>query len=60
MLSNLSKNKDIIVTSPDKGQGVSILNRNQYIDKTERTFRDTTMFTKIEDDCTSLTIILNL
>lgn len=56
----MSKNKDIIVTRPDKDQGVAILNRNQYIDKTERIFRDIIMFTKNEDDCTSLTIILTL
>ena len=30
-LKNLSKNKDIVITIPDKGSGVIILNRADYV-----------------------------
>lgn len=37
-----SKNKDIIVTRPDKGQGVVILNKNKYINEMKSILRDKT------------------
>ena len=48
-LVNLSKNKDIIITNPDKGSGVVILNRTDYIKKTEEIVNDTTKF-KVHND----------
>jgi len=56
LLNDLSKNKDIIVTRPDKGRGVVILDKNEYIEKMESILRDKTKFFQIEDDCTSLII----
>ena len=43
-LLNLSKNKDIIVTNPDKGSGVVIMNKTDYLKKMEDIFNDTTKF----------------
>ena len=45
----LSKNKDIIITNPDKGSGVVILNRTDYIKKMEEIVNDTTKF-KVHND----------
>ena len=45
-LIELSKNKDIIITSPDKGSGVVILNRSDYVAKMEEILKDTTKFKK--------------
>ncbi|XP_069973528.1 uncharacterized protein [Penaeus vannamei] len=56
LLNDFSKNTDIIVTKPDRGQGVVILNKNEYIDKMESILGDETKFIKIDDDCTSLNI----
>ena len=43
-LLNLSKNKDIIVTNPDKGSGVVIMNKTDYLKKMEDIVNDTTKF----------------
>ena len=48
-LVNLSKNKDIIITNPNKGSGVVILNRTDYIKKMEEIVNDTTKF-KVHND----------
>ena len=48
-LVNLSKNKDISITNPDKGSGVVILNRTDYIKKMEEIVNDTTKF-KVHND----------
>ncbi|XP_063603275.1 uncharacterized protein LOC134779202 [Penaeus indicus] len=56
LLNDLSKNKDIIVTRPDKGQGMVILNKSDYIEKMKNILSDKTKFIQIEDDCTSLII----
>ena len=37
-------NEDIIITKPDKGSGVVILNKNEYNDKTMTIVNDTTKF----------------
>ncbi len=48
----LKKNKDIIITSPDKGNGVVILNKHDYIEKkkTESILNDKTKFEIIKAD----------
>ncbi|XP_069981734.1 uncharacterized protein [Penaeus vannamei] len=56
LLNDLSKNKDIIVTKPNKGQSVVILNKNEYIDEMESILGYETKFIKIVDYCTSLII----
>ena len=43
-LQNLRNNKDIIVTKPDKGRGVVIMNKQDYICKTETILNDKTKF----------------
>ena len=45
-LKNLSKNKNIIITIPDKGSGVIILNRVDYVNKMQDILSDTTKFKK--------------
>jgi len=37
-------NEDIIITKPDKGSGVVILNKNEYNDKMMTILNDTTKF----------------
>ena len=37
-------NEDIIITKPDKGSGVGILNKNEYNDKMMTILNDTTKF----------------
>ena len=43
-LQELSKNTDIIITVPDKGSGVVILNKQDYVDKMENIPSDATKF----------------
>ena len=45
-LKNLSKNENIIITIPDKGSGVIILNRVDYVNKMQDILSDTTKFKK--------------
>ena len=45
-LKNLSQNKEIIITIPDKGSGVIILNRLDYVNKMQDILTDTTKFRK--------------
>ena len=50
ILQNLSENPNIIVTRPDKGQGVVILNKQDYVDKTQEILKDQTKFSRIHAD----------
>ena len=43
-LKNLTRNEDIIVTKPDKGSGVVIMNLSDYISKVETIIHDETKF----------------
>ena len=43
-LLKLSKNEDIIITCPDKGSGIVVLNKADYIKKMEEIVADTTKF----------------
>ena len=45
-LKKLSKEKDIIITVPDKGLTVVILNKSDYIVKMEEIMSDTARFKK--------------
>ena len=47
--SCLTRNSDILITRPDKGAGVVILNRSDYITKMATILDDTTKFLKIGD-----------
>ena len=44
MLKSLKKDHDIVITKPDKGNGVVILNRNDYVDKMHKILDDRTKF----------------
>ena len=43
-IKSLRMNEDIIITKPDKGSGVVILNKNEYNDKMMTILNDTTKF----------------
>jgi len=43
-IKSLRMNEDIIITKPDKGSGVVILNKNEYNDKMMTVLNDTTKF----------------
>ena len=51
-LSNLRKNKDIVITKPDKGNGVVILDRKLYNNAIEEIISDTYNLEKLNEDPT--------
>ena len=52
VLRNLRKNKDIVVTKPDKGNGVVILDRKLYNNAIEEIISDSSKFEKLNEDPT--------
>ena len=46
-IKSLRSNKDILITKPDKGSGVVILNRFDYINKMETILSDTSKFEQL-------------
>ena len=53
-LRNLSKNKNIVILRPDKGNGVVILNKMDYINKVETLLLDVSKFRKLDTDVLDL------
>ena len=51
-LQNLRKNTDIVITKPDKGNGVVILDRKLYHNAIEEIISDTSKFEKLNEDTT--------
>ena len=51
-LRNLRKNKDIVITKPDKGNGVVILDRKLYNNAIEEIISDSSKFEKLNEDPT--------
>ena len=49
-LQNLRKNKDIVITKPDKGNRVVILDRKLYNNTIEEIISDTSKFKKLNED----------
>ncbi|KAG7171612.1 hypothetical protein Hamer_G014750 [Homarus americanus] len=49
-LKNLASNDNIIITKPDKGNGVVILNKTSYVEKMMNILNDRTKFAPILDD----------
>ena len=49
VLRNLRKNKDIVITKPDKGNGVVILDRKRYDNAIEEIISDTSKFEKLNE-----------
>ena len=47
VLQNLRKNKDIVITKPDKGKGVVILDRKLYMNAIEEIISDTSKVEKL-------------
>ena len=56
LLRSLACNKDIIVNKPDKGNGVVILDRTQYITSMNNIISDSSKFQIISDDITKYTL----
>ncbi|CAF3810389.1 unnamed protein product [Adineta steineri] len=52
LLLNLSKDTSIIITKPDKGRGVVIMNRSDYIGKWGQILRNRSKFTLLTGDPT--------
>ena len=52
VLRNLRKNKDIVITKPDKGNGVVILDQKLYNNTIEEIISDTFKFEKLSEDPT--------
>ena len=52
VLRNLRKNKDIVITKPDKGNGVVILDRKLYNNAIEEIISDSSKFEKLNEDPT--------
>ena len=48
-LQNLSKNKDIIITKPNKGNGVVILDRKLFDNATQKIISDTSKFEELDE-----------
>ena len=53
-LKKLCRNKDIIITRPDKGNGIVILNRADYINKVLAILDDTSKFSQLDTDILEL------
>ena len=49
-LKNLRDDKSIVISKPDKGRGVVILNKVDYITKTEEILQDATKFRSLSED----------
>ena len=58
VLTNLATNQDIVITKPDKGNGVVILDKNDYLAKMQTTLSDRTKFKIIDKDLFKLIIKL--
>ena len=52
VLRNLRKNKDIVITKPDKGNGVAILDWKLYNNAVEEIISDTSKYQKLNEDPT--------
>ena len=52
VLQNLRKNKDIVITKPDKGNGVVILDRKLFDNAIEEIISDNSKFEKLNEDPT--------
>ena len=48
-LQNLTKNKDIIITKPNKGNGVVILDRKLFDNATQKIISNTSKFEELDE-----------
>ena len=58
ILKNLGKDNDILITKPDKGRGVVILDREEYVQKCLALLNDNSIFKKVDGDILSIIIKL--
>ena len=49
-LTNLFQNKNIVITKPDKGRGIVLLDKSTYIQKVQKILADTTKFRKVTEE----------
>ena len=54
-LRKLGKNEDLYISKPDKGNGIVILNRSDYVTKMEDLLADRSKFVVVDDNCYKLT-----
>ena len=50
VLKNFGSNKDLVITRPDKGNGVVILDKQDYLMRVQAVLDECTKFTKLEED----------
>ena len=58
VLRNLSNDDSIIITRPDKGRGVVLLDKKDYVHKCELLLNDKSIFSKVNGDILSVLIKL--
>ena len=56
LLDNLKNDNNIVIVKPDKGNGVVILDRNDYNKKMNDILQDNTKFQRLNDDPVKLTL----
>ena len=52
LLKSLKEDKSIIVTRPDKGRGIVLMNKSDYLSKMQAILNDSTKFECLSDDLT--------
>jgi len=55
ILKNLGRNDNLYISKPDKGNGVVILNRSDYINKMNTILNDNTKFVSVDENAYKLT-----
>jgi hypothetical protein len=60
VLKNLSKNNNIVITKPDKGKGIVILDKTDYISKIDTILSDENKFEKIPDGENNFKLIFKI
>ena len=53
VVKNLAENKDLIICKPDKGNGIVLLNKNNYVEKMQEILADGTKFSPMSNDAYS-------
>ncbi|CAH8493014.1 unnamed protein product [Dicrocoelium dendriticum] len=49
-LKELKKNEDVLLSRPDKGAGIVLMNKSDYIDKMNTILRDASKFRKVQNE----------
>ena len=59
-LESLSKDKSIVIARPDKGNGVVLMDKEDYISRVNAILSDTSKFVKLDSDTDALLTVLHL